>query len=329
MQCVICDEELDSNSVRYAYHDPYCEDCFDDRYDYCFECCRIINLSNNDWYDDDDNRICSSCYNKRTNGPKYPINPNVNDSDRTEVLKLAKQYVQTLGADKFTLRTKPGDYRMKEIAEAVGKISKPIYLFGIKDEKNYRILATQDILGLVVNYFEDKAHIVDRKDIVQNKGYLRLGLDRALRAVHFDKCVELIKYINANKHVMKKVTARVVRAHTNDPEIISDPMTANNETEYEQLTIELARNERATITGSELLILMRTELGRIEDIGERRYRDRTTDAIYTYIPGNLQDEYRVEQPESVRSDIEDFTRLWTPVDSSTIAATVITTEREV
>lgn len=208
----------------------YCDFCFRDKYYRC-EVCQVIRYLDGDWWwvsEEDETRECNDCHQSKHS--LYPSNPDITDSDRAVILKFAKQFVETVGVvNTYKLRVKKGDYRMEEIKTAIGDIPAPIYLFGIKDEKAYRVLATSDIIDLVREYFKDKEHIVSFNEIRLNKGYMRLGLDRSLREIHFDKCIELVKYIVSNKKKMKKANIRRGRAHTNDPEIGDVPLVGVNE----------------------------------------------------------------------------------------------------
>ena len=59
--CVRCDNHFEEDEIKYAFEEPYCCDCFDERFTYCTRCDVII--SNDDArYNDDGYAYCDECF---------------------------------------------------------------------------------------------------------------------------------------------------------------------------------------------------------------------------------------------------------------------------
>ena len=54
MHCHNCDEELRDDQVRWAFEEPYCEDCFDNMFNYCCRCDGVIYRESAHYNDEGD-----------------------------------------------------------------------------------------------------------------------------------------------------------------------------------------------------------------------------------------------------------------------------------
>ncbi len=61
MHCHNCDDELSDDQVRWAFEEPYCEDCFDNMFNYCCRCDGVI-YRESAHYNDEGDPYCSDCY---------------------------------------------------------------------------------------------------------------------------------------------------------------------------------------------------------------------------------------------------------------------------
>ncbi|MGB8318589.1 MAG: hypothetical protein WCE54_10715, partial [Ignavibacteriaceae bacterium] len=61
MICSACNDDISRDDVRWDGDIAYCEQCFDDRFNFCSRCdCTILRDETN--YDDDGNPYCDSCW---------------------------------------------------------------------------------------------------------------------------------------------------------------------------------------------------------------------------------------------------------------------------
>ncbi len=190
MHCNNCDEEINDNQVRWAYEQPYCEECFEELYNYCSRCDSVI-LRESTQYDCNGDPLCCDCYEDNYDDD-CPDNPLVSESDRELVVKLSRSWLQGKVETRRPIFINDKDILLKTIKDKVGLVDQPIYLFGLQDRDEYQISASADLFEPVQSYIltNNISAIV-----LSAPGCNRLGISLSLRKNNQKEMVELIKQI--------------------------------------------------------------------------------------------------------------------------------------
>jgi hypothetical protein len=191
MHCHNCEEELNDNQVRWAFEEPYCEDCFDNMFNYCCRCDGVI-YRESAHYNDEGDPYCSDCYESNYDDDA-PDNPDVSDSDRELVVKLSRSWLQGKIETRRPLFINDKDILLRTIKDKVGLVDNPIYIFGLTDRDEYQISVTADLFDKVQTFVQ----LNDIKAIVvSSPGCNRLGISLTLRKNNQKEIIDLIKQIN-------------------------------------------------------------------------------------------------------------------------------------
>ena len=91
-QCTSCEAEIADSDVRWAFDEPYCDECFSESYNYCSRCDSVIYRSETH-YNSDGDPYCSDCYDDDYDDDA-PDNPEVYDSDRELIISLSRSWLQ-------------------------------------------------------------------------------------------------------------------------------------------------------------------------------------------------------------------------------------------
>ena len=90
--CVRCDNDFQEDEIKYAFEEPYCCDCFDERFTYCSRC-DVIVCNDDARYNDDGYAYCDECY-EEDDDPDCPNNPYVDDVDRKHIINLSHNWLK-------------------------------------------------------------------------------------------------------------------------------------------------------------------------------------------------------------------------------------------
>ena len=190
MHCTNCDEPVNDNQVRWANEQPYCEECFEEIYNYCSRCDGVI-LREHTLYDSSGDPLCNDCYEENFDDD-CPDNPSVSDSDRELVIKLSRSWLQGKLETRRPIFINDKDILLKTIKDKVGLVDNPIYLFGLVDRDEYQLSASSDLFEPVQQFV--LIHNI-QATVVSTPGCNRLGLSLSLRKSNQEQIIELIKSI--------------------------------------------------------------------------------------------------------------------------------------
>ena len=197
MHCTNCDEPIRDDEVRWANEEPYCEECFDELYNYCSRCDGVIRRETT-LYDSSGDPLCSDCYQDNYDDD-CPDNPPVSESDRELVVKLSRSWLQGKIETRRPIYVNDKDILLKTIKDKVGLVDTPIYLFGLVDRDEYQISASSDLFEPVQQYILINNISVT---VVSTPGCNRLGISLSLRKNNQQQIVELIKSITTVKETV-------------------------------------------------------------------------------------------------------------------------------
>ena len=197
MHCHNCEEELNDNQVRWAFEEPYCEDCFDNMFNYCCRCDGVI-YRESAHYNDEGDPYCSECYESNYDDDA-PDNPDVTESDRELVVKLSRSWLQGKIETRRPLFINDKDILLRTIKDKVGLVDSPIYVFGLTDRDEYQLSVSADLFDKVQIFFQ----LNDIKAIVvSGPGCNRLGISLSLRKNNQKEIIDLIKQITTIKELV-------------------------------------------------------------------------------------------------------------------------------
>jgi len=197
MHCHNCDDEINDDQVRWAFEEPYCEDCFDNMFNYCCRCDGVI-YREAAHYNDEGDPYCAECYEDNFDDDA-PDNPDVSDSDRELVVKLSRGWLQGKVETRRPIFINDKDILLRTIKDKVGLVDNPIYVFGLTDRNEYQISVTADLFDQVQSY----VLLNDIKVIVvSSPGCNRLGISLSLRKNNQKEIIELIKAITTVREVV-------------------------------------------------------------------------------------------------------------------------------
>lgn len=190
MHCNNCGESLNDGDARWAFEEPYCEDCFDNMFNYCCRCDTVI-YRESAHYNDDGDPYCAECYEDNYDDDA-PDNPDVTDSDRELVVKLSRSWLRGKVETRRPIFINDKDILLRTIKDKVGLVDNPIYVYGLVDRDEYQLSASTDIFSSV----NQLTLLNDIKAKVQaSAGCNRLGISLSLRRNNQKEVVELIKQI--------------------------------------------------------------------------------------------------------------------------------------
>lgn len=190
MRCSNCNDVIPDGEVRWAYDDPYCEDCFDDNYTYCSHCDEVI-ARNLTIYDDDGEPFCNDCWSNE-NDDDAPDNPDVSEADRELIVHLSRNWLQGNIDNKKLITINKNDYHLQTIKDKVGLVEKSIYIFGLQDRDEYQISASSNIIEDVKEFVLLNLSGIK---VSEGSGCNRLGISLSLRKNNSSEIIKLIKKI--------------------------------------------------------------------------------------------------------------------------------------
>jgi len=190
MHCHNCDDPINDDQARWAFEEPYCEDCFDNMFNYCCRCDGVI-YTESAHYNDEGDPYCNDCY-KDNYDDDAPDNPDVSDSDRELVVKLSRSWLQGKIETRRPLFINDKDILLRTIKDKVGLVDNPIYVFGLVDRDEYQLSATSDLFDTVQSFL---LVMQSTAKVVSSPGCNRLGISLSLRKNNQKEIIELIKQI--------------------------------------------------------------------------------------------------------------------------------------
>jgi len=197
MHCNNCDEPVHDDEVRWANEQPYCEECWDELYNYCSRCDGVI-LRESTQYDCNGDPLCSECFEDNCD-EDCPDNPPVTETDRELVIKLSRSWLQGKLETRRPIFINDKDILLKTIKDKVGLVDNPIYVFGLADREEYHISASSDLFESVQQYV-----LINNisATVVSTPGCNRLGISLSLRKNNQQQIVELIQSITTVKETV-------------------------------------------------------------------------------------------------------------------------------
>ena len=195
MRCTNCDVELADGEARFAFDEPYCEECFDNNYTYCCRCDSIVSRNDIIHYSNDGDPYCSDCWDEDYDD-EAPNNPDVYDVDRDLIIHLSRSWLQGNNEYRRLIVINEKDYHLNAIRSKVGFTYRPLYVFGLIDRDDYQISASRNIIEDVKEF--TLLNFSDIK-VIEGVGTNRLGISLSLRENHKKEVIELIKQITSIK----------------------------------------------------------------------------------------------------------------------------------
>src|SRR5690606_17941112 len=194
MNCNNCNTELTDDEIRWAFEEPYCEDCHSDLFTYCCHCDSVIYRTEAH-YNDDGDPYCTDCYDEGYDD-SCPSNPDVDESDRAFIITLSRNWLQGKIDNRRLISINNKDHHLQSIRTKVGLVESPIYLFGLIDRDEYQISASGDLYNTVKEYV--MLNGIDA-EVMLTQGCNRLGISLSLRKNNQKQIVDLIKSITSIK----------------------------------------------------------------------------------------------------------------------------------
>ena len=197
MRCTNCDCELRDDETRFAFEEPYCEDCFSDNYNYCSDCDTVIR-SDRTYYDQDGNPFCEDCHENQYD-EDCPDNPDVFDSDRKLILELSRNWLLGKEIRKTLISINKKDFLLQKIRDKVGLVKSSLYIFGLQDRDEYQLSVSPNLIDQVKEFI--LLNGLDLK-VTEGIGCNRLGISYTLRKENLDLVVNIIKQISQVKELV-------------------------------------------------------------------------------------------------------------------------------
>ena len=198
--CIDCGEVISEGNEHWYNDESYCENCFYEYHTYCQRCDEAISRDNCR-YDDNDDAICDRCWEEEIDD-NAPDNPNVNDSERKQIINLSKCWLRG-EKPKTLIRINRNDHHLSEIQSGVGFVDHALYVYGLQDRDEYQIKASADILESVRNQISE---LNLTATVYEDIGNRRLGLSRTLREENRNEIIELIKNIHNSPQGVSQTT---------------------------------------------------------------------------------------------------------------------------
>lgn len=197
MRCTICNSEVPSHEVRYAFEDVLCEECFSENYNVCNRCDDVISRDQT-LYDHDGNPYCSACY-EDSYDDDSPDNPEVFDADRKLILQLSRDWLCGRCNHKSLININKNDFLLQKIKDKIGLVDVPIYVFGLIDREEYQLSVSPNLMDQVKEFI--LLNGLDLK-ITEGIGSNRIGVSYSLRKDHLPTVVNLIKQLTEQKELV-------------------------------------------------------------------------------------------------------------------------------
>lgn len=191
MRCYNCECELQDNNARFAFDEPYCEECFSDNFNYCHHCDTIIRSDRTN-YDSNGNSYCEDCYEDQ-HDEDCPDNPDVYDSDRKLILELSRNWLQGKVARKSLIHINKKDFLLQKIRDRVGLLESSLYIFGLQDRNEYQLSASPNLIDQIKEFILLNGLNLT---VIEGIGCNRLGISYTLRKDNLDLVLNLIKEIS-------------------------------------------------------------------------------------------------------------------------------------
>lgn len=197
MRCNGCERELQDDEVRWGFDEPYCENCFDETFNYCSRCDSVIYRDETQ-YNSDGDPYCRDCFDEDYDDDA-PENPDVYDSDREHIIKLSRSWLQGKVDSRRPIFINPKDILLRSIKDKVGLVNSPIYIFGLLDREEYQISASNDLLQKVQEFV--LLNNIEA-NVISTPGCNRLGISQALRKSNQPEIIKLIKSLTTVKETV-------------------------------------------------------------------------------------------------------------------------------
>lgn len=197
MRCNNCNDNVSDVDVRWAFEEPYCEECFDNMFNYCCHCDNIMTRDNTH-FSNEGEAYCDECYQDEYEDDS-PNNPEVSKADRELIIHLSRAWLSGKVEHKRLISINEKDYLLKAIRDKVGLVGNPLYLYGLQDREEYQIKASSDIISLVKEYLLING--IDAAAAEETAGTKRLGVSYFLRENNLKDIVNLIKSVTEVKQL--------------------------------------------------------------------------------------------------------------------------------
>jgi hypothetical protein len=190
--CSRCECRISEDEERWAFEEPYCDDCFGTQFSYCERCDTLIHAADGNYMQD--TCYCDECYDKDfCSDDDAPDNPVILPMDREEIVNLCREWLSGKSRKKrHPLRINRNHFELDKIMERVGRVSRPVYVYGLLDRTQYDFCISPD-LRIEVNEFLILNGIYWK--YFEIEGFRRLGFCKRLRYGEFESVVKLLKYL--------------------------------------------------------------------------------------------------------------------------------------
>lgn len=192
--CCGCDEEISEHETRWGFENPYCEECFHNRFIFCHRCDELTDRDDARFRSDGE-AYCSDCFDEECD-ENSPVNPEVYNADREHIIDLSRMWLMGTQSRKTPLYINRRDFLLKAIRDQVGLVEHPVYLFGIKDREEYQISASPNLIDqvrefLMINGLSWK--------LTEGIGCNRIGLSLNIRSAELASAIKLIKHLTKTR----------------------------------------------------------------------------------------------------------------------------------
>jgi len=187
MICNNCGEELVESQYRWAFDEVYCEECFDNQFNYCCRCDGVI-YRDSVHYNDEGDPYCDECY-RNDYDDDAPNDPMVNEEDRKLIVTLSRNSLKWISSPRRLINVNKRDNYVNEIRSLVGFVEKPLYLYGLHDRDEFQIECTDDMISQVEHF---RIQNFPDVKVVISSGARRLGISYSLRKSQRHLVVNLI-----------------------------------------------------------------------------------------------------------------------------------------
>lgn len=197
--CSRCEARIEESEIRWGFEEPYCEECFGILFSYCERCDTLIHASEGNYMRN--TCYCDECYDKDfCSDDDAPDNPVILPMDRDEIVKLCRDWLSGKMKKRHPIRINHTHLELDNIRDRVGRVSRPVYVYGLLDRTQYDFCVSRDLRDeveefLLLNGLEWKFFEIE--------GFRRLGFCKRLRYGDSVNLVKLLKYLcKARKKVL-------------------------------------------------------------------------------------------------------------------------------
>lgn len=189
--CTSCNDQLYEDDVHWAFDEPFCQQCFDDRFVYCARCDTLMHRSDAE-FNDDDASYCTECW-QEVEDDDAPKNPEVYDADRAQIIELSRSWLMGRRARKSAIKVNEKDHLLNKLRDRVGLVEQSLYVFGLQDREEYQISASPNILDQVREFV-----LLNALDwtVAEGIGCNRLGIALNIRQNALKMAVKLIRSLS-------------------------------------------------------------------------------------------------------------------------------------